>query len=142
MPRPAKRRPARELFGEKDFYLEEFRGRSVLIAVAPAAAGARVNLRPLASAITDLVRNGTRVLLWWPAVGAPSERRLLVALARARRRQRRRGKRGPVRCLRLEAGALTGPAAERLRGTLWSVLRHERLCVLVVHEAVSFPRPA
>jgi len=142
MPSSASRRPARELFGEKDFYLEEFRGRSVLIAVAPTVAEGRPDLGPLAGAVADLVRNGTRVLLWWPAVGAPAERRLVTALARARQRTRRRGRPAPIRRLRLEAGALAGPAAEIMRGTLWAVLRRERLCVLVVDRAVSFPRPA
>ncbi len=50
-----------ELSLERDFYLEEFRGRSVLVAVAPGAA----DLGPLAGAVGDLVRNDTRVLLCW-----------------------------------------------------------------------------
>ena len=64
-----------EPFLEKDFYLEEFRGRSVLVAVAPGAA----DLGPLAGAIADLVRNDTRVLLCWfdmtPAAQRGSSRR-------------------------------------------------------------------
>ena len=64
-----------ELFGEKDFYLEEFRGRSVLIALAPSAATAARRIWGRSpTTVADLVRNGTRVLLWWPAtgVGRPS----------------------------------------------------------------------
>ncbi len=137
----ARRRPARELFGEKDFYLEEFRGRSVLIAMAPTPSTARPDLGPLVETVADLVRNGTRVLLWWPAGDKLAERRLVAALMRARQRQRR-GRRTTVRRLRLAPSALAGPAAELLRGTLWAVLRRERLCLLVVDEAVSFPRPA
>src|SRR5439155_620300 len=39
MSRPAGGSPPLEPFEEKDFYLEEFRGRSVLLALAPAATG-------------------------------------------------------------------------------------------------------
>src|SRR5207249_3052794 len=66
MPGPGERvrRVAAELrqgehFAEKDFYLEEFRGRSVLVAVAPGV----TDLGRLASALADLVRNDTRGLL-------------------------------------------------------------------------------
>src|SRR5947207_13716365 len=87
MPSPTRARRAGEPFGEKDFYLEEFRGRSVLVAMAPAAAAARPTLGPLAAAIADLVNNDTRVLCWWPSVETPSERRLRAALGRALGRQ-------------------------------------------------------
>jgi N-acetylglutamate synthase-like GNAT family acetyltransferase len=138
MPRVRGLRPAREPFGEKDFYLEEFRGRSVLIAVAPACVEARPDLRPLAATVADLVRNDTRVLLWWPAVASASERRLLAALGRTPGRRRRPLR--PAR-MRFDTGALAGPAAETLSAALWSALRRERLCVLVVSGQPAFPRP-
>jgi N-acetylglutamate synthase-like GNAT family acetyltransferase len=128
-------RGARQPFGEKDFYLEEFRGRSVLIAVAPACVAARADLGPLAAAIADLVRHDTRVLVWWPAVAPASVRRLVSALARAPGRRRARA----PRRLRLEAGALAGPGAEMLPGVLWTMLRRERTCVLVVRGQPAFP---
>src|SRR3989442_13604174 len=68
-----------ELSLEKDFYLEEFRGRSVLVAVAPGAA----DLGPLAGAVGDLVRNDTRVLLSWFGMAPPAHRRLPPAPGRA-----------------------------------------------------------
>src|SRR5437773_10273087 len=67
-----------ELSLEKDFYLEEFRGRSVLVAVAPGAA----DLGPLAGGVGDLVRNDARVLLCWFDRAAAAERGLRVALRR------------------------------------------------------------
>jgi amino-acid N-acetyltransferase len=117
-----------DLFREKDFYLEEFRGRSVLFAVAPSAVAVRPDLRPLATVVADLVRNDTRVMVWWPAGAPGSDRRLRGALLRAQRRGRRRRSfdRAPA-VLRLNGAA--EPA--RLRGELWTTLRRERLCVLV-----------
>jgi len=123
-----------EPFGEKDFYLEEFRGRSLLIAVAPAVVTERIDLRPLASAIADLVRNDTRVLVWWPSAGAGSERRLLGALGRARAIVRRRGAtRRPAPLVRADS-----VAPDDVLGALWSHLRVGRLCVFSVRGA-DFP---
>jgi N-acetylglutamate synthase-like GNAT family acetyltransferase len=118
----------REPFGEKDFYLEDFRGRSVLVALSPAAARGRPDLAPLAATVADLVRNGTRVLLWWPDVGVAAERRLRGALRRAKGLGRRRpGPPAPV--AHVDPGMLA-PAGDGLRAELWGALRHERLCIL------------
>ena len=136
-------RQAVELYREKDFYLEEFRGRSVLVAVSPAAVEARPDLRPLAGAVADLERNETRVVLWWPAVGAPAERRLRGALGRARQQGRRwRGMRHPLPILRLDGAALAGRV--RLRARLWEALRRERLSLVVMRNVseAAFPEHA
>src|SRR5437867_7703537 len=128
--------PPPEPFEEKDFYLEEFRGRSALVALAPAVTDA--DLGSLASAVADLVRNDTRVFLWWPA----AERRLLAALRRSRALARPRKDRRPqVPVVRLDAA---GPAAspETLRAALWLAARRARLCVLTVSASGSFPRDA
>src|SRR3989442_8498999 len=66
-----------ELSLEKDFYLEEFRGRSVLVAVPPGAA----DLGPLAGAVGDLVRNDTPVLLSWFDMAPAAQPRPHNALA-------------------------------------------------------------
>jgi amino-acid N-acetyltransferase len=140
MPRALPRRQGGEPFGEKDFYLEEFRGRSVLIAIDPTSVAARPSLAPLAGAVADLVGNGTRVLLWWPTSRPASERRLRAALARTRLPS---GRRLPVRTLRAGASELAGPDASALRGALWSALRRENLCVLLVRTPeIPFPGPA
>jgi amino-acid N-acetyltransferase len=133
------RRPGKP-FGEKDFYLEEFRGRSVLVALAPAAATARPHLAPLAGAVADLRRNGTRVVLWWLAPGPAAERRLRTAFARAGVFGARRGRRRGTPFLRLAAA----PDPELLRAALWAHLRRDGLCVLVVDGSAAgeFPRAA
>src|SRR5207247_2721077 len=125
-----------ELSLEKDFYLEEFRGRSVLVAVAPGAA----DLGPLAGAVGDLVRNDTRVLLCWFDMAPAAQRRLRAALGRAKGLGRRRtagfGSVVPV------DGAVARGDAEALRAELWGVLRHERLCVRGAKATFPGPAPA
>src|SRR5213593_4409539 len=118
-----------ELSLEKDFYLEEFRGRSVLVAVAPGAA----DLGPLAGAVGDLVRNDTRVLLCWFDMAPAAQRRLRAALGRA-------SGFGPV--APVDGAALACADAEALRAELWGVLRHERLCVRGAESAFPGPAPA
>ena len=138
MSRPLVARPAGEPFEEKDFYLEEFRGRSVLIAIDPLSAAARPDLAPLAATVAELVRNGTRVLLWWPEVDPTSARRLRAALNRARRRGRRRA---PVAFSRVATGDLADIDAERIRGDLWTALRRDGLAVVVVRDPDTAPFP-
>jgi len=130
---------ADELFGEKDFYLEEFRGRSVLVGIAPAAAASRPALEPLATAIGDLVRNDTRVLVWWPSVGMAGDRRLRAAIGRAKGLVRRRG-RPAVPVARVAAA---DAASETVRAALWTMLRQQRLAVLVADGVLGaeFPAP-
>src|SRR5256712_6385621 len=126
-----------ELSLEKDFYLEEFRGRSVLVAVAPGAA----DLGPLAGAVGDLVRNDTRVLLCWFDMAPAAQRRLHAALGRAKGLGRRRTSGfGPV--APVDGAALARADAEALRAELWGVLRHERLCVRGAESAFPEPAPA
>jgi amino-acid N-acetyltransferase len=142
----ARRGSAVEPFEEKDFYLEEFRGRSVLIAVAPEMRAARPDLSPLAAAVTELARNDTRVLLWWPAGEPASERRLRAALARARAGtvRRRRLARAALSLVRLDGATLGGSSGEQMRGVLWEMLRREPICLLVVRgpDGAAFPHPA
>ena len=137
MSRPAGGSPPLEPFEEKDFYLEEFRGRSVLLALAPAATGD--DLDSLAAAVADLVRNDTRVLLWWPA----AERRLLAALRRSRALPRpRRDRRVALPVVHLDRPFPASGAAETLRAALWLAARRSRLCVVAVSAPSSFPRDA
>ena len=126
-----------EFYLEKDFYLEEFRSRSVLVAVAPGA----TDLGPLAGAVGDLVRNDTRVLLCWFDRAPAAERRLRAALGRAKGLGGRRASGlGPV--VRMDGAALARADAEALRAELWGILRHERLCVRAVESAFPGPAPA
>jgi amino-acid N-acetyltransferase len=138
-------------FGEKEFYLEEFRGRSVLIAFAPSAVGARAPLKSLETAVRALVQNDSRVLLWWPAAEKNAERRLLAAVGRKPRQPKPRpGKRGrkkarraaaPTPLVRLRAADLARPGGEiALRSALWAQLRRGNLAVVSVSGPTPFPR--
>jgi amino-acid N-acetyltransferase len=146
MARSPRTRRTAQPYGEKEFYLEEFRGRSVLIAVAPAAVAARAPLKSLAAAVTALVRNDTPVVIWWPHVAAYSARRLLAALGRGpaprparTKRRRRRHVGSPL--LRVPAAGVELPQqGEQLRSALWSRLREGGLCVLAVGGFTTFPR--
>jgi N-acetylglutamate synthase-like GNAT family acetyltransferase len=138
-------RTGTEPFGEKDFYLEELRGRSVLLALAPRVVAERAPLDPLAATIAELLRNGTRVLVWWPAGRPGTERRLLAAVERRRRPRRATGRRrdvSPVLAIRL--GTRSSWDGEGLRAQLWARLRRGRLCVLSVTGlvAASYPEHA
>jgi N-acetylglutamate synthase-like GNAT family acetyltransferase len=129
-----------EPFGEKDFYLEELRGRSVLIALAPRVVAERAPLDPLATTVAELLRNGTRVVVWWPAGRVGTERRLLAAIDR-HRRGRRTGGRRPSPVLAVKLGARTSWDDAGIRAQLWPRLRRGRLCVLSVtgQVAASYP---
>jgi N-acetylglutamate synthase-like GNAT family acetyltransferase len=149
MARSQRRRRSAQPYGEKEFYLEEFRGRSVLIAVGPAAVAARAPLKSLGAAVAALVRNDTPVVLWWPHVAPHSERRLLAALGRApgkvfrahRRRRHVRQRRVPSPVLRVPIADVELPQhGARLRSALWSRLRENGLCVLAVGGFSAFPR--
>src|SRR5881628_694766 len=122
MPGPGERvrRVAAELrqgehFAEKDFYLEEFRGPSVL---------------------ADVVRNDTRVLLCWSDLTPAAQRRLRAALGGVKGLGRRRA---PVVCV--DGTGLPPPDTEALRAELWGILRRERLCALAVRGGAGPPFP-
>lgn len=136
-----------EPFGEREFYLEEFRGRAVLIAIAPSVVLGHAPLRSLTAAVSTLVQNDTRVVVWWPAVVPAAERRLLAALGRAPAKVRRwkarkkKVRRRPSSVLRLRVADLASPGGEKdLRSALWTRLRASRLCVLAVSGPAAFPR--
>ena len=135
-------RAGREPFGEKDFYLEELRGRSVLVALAPRVVSERAPLDPLAATIAELMRNGTRVVVWWPAGRVGTERRLLQAIdrhGRARRKGVRR--RGPSPVLAVKLGTRATWDGEALSALLWQRVRRRRLCILSVTGQVAAAYP-
>jgi amino-acid N-acetyltransferase len=135
-------RAGREPFGEKDFYLEELRGRSVLIALAPRVVADRTTLDPLATTIAELMRNGTRVLVWWPAGRAGTERRLLKAIERNGRPRRSSGRRrDPSPVLAVKLGNRTTWDGEALSALLWQRIRRRRLCIVSVTGQVASAYP-
>jgi amino-acid N-acetyltransferase len=152
MAKPPRRRTGNEPFGEKEFYLEEFRGRSVLIAVAPAAVTTRASLRSLGQTVATLARNDTNVLVWWPSIVAGAERRLLSALGRSakkkqgkvvRHRKQKKVPRASSPIVRVRVADLAMPGGDaHLRGALWARLRKGGFCVLGVTGPAAFPRHA
>jgi len=121
---------AGEAYEEKDFYLEDLRGKSVLIAIEPESAALRPELSLLAATVGDLVRNGTRVVLWWPALGPAVERRLAAALARGGVPRRRRGT-ARARLAIIRAPPHGDCLADVVRADLWEGLRSEGICLIV-----------
>jgi N-acetylglutamate synthase-like GNAT family acetyltransferase len=130
-----------EPFGEKDFYLEELRGRSGLVALAPRVGAERAPLEPLADTVAELMRNGTRVLVWWPAGRAGTERRLLKALGRHRRPRKTSGRREPSPVVDVKLGNRTTWDGEGLSALVWQRLRRRRLCILSVTGQVASAYP-
>jgi N-acetylglutamate synthase-like GNAT family acetyltransferase len=135
-------RAGREPFGEKDFFLEELRGRSVLVALAPRVVAERAPLDALAAAIADLMRNGTRVLVWWPAGRSGTERRLLQAIGRHGRARRAGGRRrDPSPVLAVKLGTRATWDGEGLSARIWERVRRRRLCILSVTGQVAAAYP-
>src|SRR5262249_30295284 len=135
-------RAGREPFGEKDFYLDELRGRSVLLALAPRVVAERAPLDAIASTIAELMRNGTRVLVWWPAGRSGTERRLLKAIERHGRARRGGGRRrGPSPVLPVKLGTRATWDGEALSALVWQRVRRRRICILSVtgQVAASYP---
>jgi amino-acid N-acetyltransferase len=135
-------RAGREPFGEKDFYLEELRGRSILVALAPRVVAENTALDPLATTIAELMRNGTRVLVWWPAGRAGTERRLLKAIERNGRPRRSGGRRrDPSPVLAVKLGTRATWDGEALSALLWQRIRKRRLCIVSVTGQVASAYP-
>lgn len=142
MTRSARGADADEAFGEKHFYLEEFRGRSVLLAVDPVIASERPDLTSLCRTVGDLIRSDTRVLLWWPTATPGGERRLLAALGKAKALPRRTGTRRRLRpVVRVDMATLdVRDEQAALRAEIWEHLRIGHLCVLTVRGFAEFPQ--
>lgn len=132
-PRRTTRRSA-EPFGEKDFYLEEFRGRTLFFVVDPTVAASRAGLGDLARTVRELLRNRTRVLLWWPSAEPRALGRILAALAAG-------GRRGDVKPASRVLAVPAGPASERdvraLLGASWLRLREGGFCLLAVADGTE-----
>jgi N-acetylglutamate synthase-like GNAT family acetyltransferase len=130
--------PSRAPFGEKEFSLEEFRGRGVLVALEPSVVASRARLTVLARTLAELVRNETRVVLYWPSDESASVRRLQAVLGALPARRGRDGE--PVR---LEATALATTAGlATVRAALWRRLRRAGVAAVVAAADEAFPNAA
>ncbi|MBI4517374.1 MAG: GNAT family N-acetyltransferase [Deltaproteobacteria bacterium] len=135
------------LFSEKEFYLDEFRGRTLVFALPLAEFGNEEHYDAIGAIARELLRNDTRALLLFGGTGRLSGEQLL------RRLQRRlgpllfreetlplfpqvRGQRGrPAAFAQLSAAELidAGTAAEAL-ARVWSILRGGPLFVGAVED--------
>jgi len=143
MVRPAVRaRHAIEAFDEKQFYLDEFRGRTLLLTLPTAALADDAALADLAALLRELLPNDTRVivLVGHPDAGGGAgvvrrlQRRLGPRIFRHTtlplfpQRESRAGAFAPV-----DATALRHPEQlNALLGTMWTALRRGPLFVGVV----------
>jgi N-acetylglutamate synthase-like GNAT family acetyltransferase len=125
-------------FDEKEFYLEEFRGRGVVLALEPAVVASRARLTVLARTLAELVRNDTRVVLYWPATDAASGRRLRSILSGLPVRRGRDADPLPLDPAALE----TVKGLATMRAALWRRLRRAGVAVVVTPADESFPSVA
>jgi N-acetylglutamate synthase-like GNAT family acetyltransferase len=131
-------RTRRAPFGEKEFYLEEFRGRGVVLALEPTVVTSRARLTVLARTLAELLRNDTRVVLCWPATEPAAGRRLRSILAGLPARRGRDTE--PVALDPATLATASGPAA--MRAALWRRLRRAGVAVVVTAADATFPHTA
>jgi N-acetylglutamate synthase-like GNAT family acetyltransferase len=116
--------------GEKEFYLDEFRQRTLVLALDRSAVARVGPRRRLASVVAELVQNRTRVVV---VLGAESRadgaavRRWLELPERLRARRSPLGGRAPQNdIVQWESGRHDDPL-----GRVWQVLRGRDLCLVV-----------
>jgi amino-acid N-acetyltransferase len=117
-------------FGEKGFYLDAFRGQTLLIAAPAEAAERSADAAALGAVTGELVANGTRILLVWGA--PPSDARpdrLAGMLARA---SQTAGGRSEADVIRVPGGSTARITASFLR-RVWKGLRDRTLAVACVN---------
>lgn len=126
-------------FTEKDFYLDEFRGRTLVISVERGALRAATARRRLRAVAGELISHGSRLLVVLGEAGsggrAGSPRRWLgLPPARVRRpagvpASRRRG----------DTVAWREDEPDACLGEIWGVLRVRPLCVVLCHGVALGP---
>src|SRR5262245_13224635 len=117
-------------FNERDFYLDEFRGHTLVVALPRGALARAAARRQLRAVVRDLVAHGVRVLIViGDAVGSPAaeRRRLGVPAVRPRRGVRRVARRGDTVLWRASA-------PEESLAEVWQVLRARSLAIAVCAE--------
>ena len=119
-------------FAEKEFYLDEFRGKSLLFALS-AQELARAEAEA-ACVFTDLLSNGTRVLL---LVGTSGEKREIQKIHHLQERLLGFVSTPPTVIMRCPS--LLEEVDKRLLWQMWMNLRAHPLCVCLVEAPFSSP---
>ncbi|MBI3785233.1 MAG: GNAT family N-acetyltransferase [Deltaproteobacteria bacterium] len=131
-------------FGEKHFYLDEFRGHTLLFSVPAEQLVREDELAPVANVVRDLLANDTRVIL---LVGAADDQGAAQTLRRLQRRfgpqvfreetfslfPQRRHRSGAF--VELPPDALYANTSTELLSRIWLTLRHAPLFVGIVRGA-------
>ena len=117
------------LAGEKDFYLAEFRQRTLVLAIERTALQRVAARRRFAAVTRELVENRTRVVVVLGGdAGDPADARSWMQLPeKARARRSPLGGRGP----RQDAVGWDSAAEEPGLSRVWQVLRGRDLCLVV-----------
>ena len=121
------------LAGEKDFYLEEFRQRTLVLSIEAAALARVAARRRFAAVVAELVENQTRVVVVLGGEGGdPSEVRDWLQLPRrARARRSALGGRAP----RQDALVWDPATPEAGMQRIWQVLRGRDLCLVLTPDS-------
>ena len=114
---------AAETFAEKEFYLDEFHDKSLLVALRAADWLAEPERPAVLEVLTTLLRNDTRLVLLLETGQGAGEQRRMTALANRLARDGHTPAAAPV-ALALEEGSVEPRCLQ-----LWEVLRNTRLAV-------------
>jgi N-acetylglutamate synthase-like GNAT family acetyltransferase len=114
--------PATETFAEKDFYLDEFHDKSLIVVLRTADWIAEPGRPAVVDVLTTLLRNETRLMLLLETGQGASEQRRIMTLTN----QLARG--GHTPCVAPVGLAVEGSVEQRCM-QLWEVLRTTRLAV-------------
>jgi N-acetylglutamate synthase-like GNAT family acetyltransferase len=130
-------------FTEKDFYLDEFRGRTLVIAIDRTSVERTRARRRLADVATELVSNGSRLVVVLGELGpnggpvdpaAAREIRRWIGLALSRARRQRSRLASTESSLRGDTIVWDGDHVERSLGHVWQVLRLRPQCVVLSND--------
>jgi amino-acid N-acetyltransferase len=116
-------------FGEKAFYLGEFRGQTLVIAVPSEAVERAADVEALAAVAADLVQNGTRLLLIWGGPTPDSRAARLAAIIE--RVSEAAGRQLDSRVIRVPGGGRARITMAFLK-RVWGVLSSNTLAVACV----------
>ena len=123
-------------FGEKGFYLDEFRGQTLLFAVPAEAIERSADAEAVGTVAADLVANGTRLLLVWGASTPDFHVARLAAIFE--RVSQATGRRCESRVIRVRGGGRARITTSFLQRA-WSVLRGNTLAVVCVSPSQGVP---